>query len=119
MAKDANTPRKASAKLICSELQSLKIAAGILVKTTRAYKRPSAPDGLRQEDVARPADLTVNEISRWENSTFVPPDPKLQDALNISGFDLTKPGGKVLLDLFKFIRDRETDLRELEKEMPT
>ena len=119
MAKDANAPRKASAKLICNEIRSLKIGAGILIKSTRAYKRPSAPDGYRQTDVAQKAHITQNDVSRLENGTYIPDDPQLADALTAAGFVLTHKGGKALLALMKFIRDHESALSHLESEQPT
>jgi len=75
MAGDANTPRKLSARLLKEQIHSLRLTAGILIKSTRSYKRPGTPDGLRQTDVASQIGKTQAQISKIENGTLLLPEP--------------------------------------------
>jgi hypothetical protein len=118
MAGDANTPRKASAKLLKQHIQSLKLIAGILVKVTRAYKSPSDPDGSTQTQVASAAALNQPQISDFENGLSIPNDPQLSAVLTACGFDVSKPGAAAFLSLLMFVRDNEQQLAQLESELP-
>jgi hypothetical protein len=120
MAGEANTPRKASAKLLRQQVDSLKLVAGILIKATRAYKSAADPDGATQTEVGRAANpaVTQPQISNFENGTFIPADPQLSQVLGACGFDLTKPGAGTLVKLLQFIRDNEAALGQLEGELP-
>lgn len=118
MAGDANTPRKASAKLLKQQLQSLQLTAGILIKSTRSYKRPGKPDGLKQTDVAAACGTTQTDMSRIENGSFLPGDPMLRNILAECGFDVSKPGGSAFLKLLKLIRDETPNIDELKNEKP-
>lgn len=118
MAGDANTPRKASAKLLKQQLHALHLTAGILIKSTRSYKRAGKPSGLRQTDVATAIGKLQGEISRVENGTLLFPDPVLCNLLTHSGFDMSKPGGSAMLKLLQFIRDHSDDIEALKDEKP-
>lgn len=118
MAGDANTPRKASAHLLSQQLKSLQLTAGILIKSTRSYKRAGKPDGLKQTDVAVACGTTQTDISRIENGTFIPPDPMLNDILKECGFDTSLPGGSALLKLLQLIRSEAANLSKLPTEKP-
>lgn len=118
MAGDANTPRKASARLLRQQVHALQLTAGILIKATRSYKRPGAPDGLRQTDAAQLIGRTQGEISRIENGTPLLPDPLLEQLLNHCGFDTAAEGGAALLRLLQFLRDEGGNLAALEAERP-
>ncbi|HEL3784171.1 TPA: helix-turn-helix transcriptional regulator [Stenotrophomonas maltophilia] len=118
MAGDANTPRKASAKLLKQQLHSLQLTAGILIKSTRSYKRSGKPDGRKQTDVATVCGTTQTDMSRIENGSFLPGDPMLQKILVECGFDVSKPGGASFLKLLKLIRDEASNIDKIKNEKP-
>ena len=118
MAEQANAPRKATVKLMKQQLKALKLASGIVVKTTRAYKSTRQRDGATQEEVAKKSGLSQNQVSRFENGSFIPNDTELDDALEACGFDLSQPGASSFRDLLQFIRDNEDHLDSIEQELP-
>lgn len=120
MAGEANTPRKASARLLKQQVESLKLVAGILIKVTRAYKSANQPAGSTQTDVGQAANPVISQpqVSNFENGTFIPVDPQLGQVLTACGFDHTKPGAAALVKLLQFIRDNEAALGQLEGELP-
>jgi len=120
MAGEANTPRKASAKLLKHQVDALKMVSGILIKATRAYKSTDDPKGSTQTEVGKAATPVVSQpqVSFFENGTFIPPDPQLGQVLVACGFDLAKPGASAFVRLLQFIRDNETAIGQLEGELP-
>ena len=120
MANEANTPRKASAKLLVNQFEGLKLICGMVTKTTRAYKSPGkAGVPTTQKAVGTAAGLSQPYVSQFENGAVVPAnDIDLQTLLKESGFDLTKPGGAAFYELLKFLRDKENDIQKLEDELP-
>jgi transcriptional regulator with XRE-family HTH domain len=118
MADQANAPRKATVKLLTQQLEALKSACGIVIKTTRAYKSAQQPQGATQQDVSTQSGLSQNEVSRLENGTFIPEDSELDDALEACGFDLSDPGASAFRNMLQFIRDNESDVRSVEEELP-
>ena len=118
MAGDANTPRKASARLLKQQIHSLQLTAGILIKTTRSYKRAGAPNGHLQTEVAGQIGRNQSEISRVENGTLIFPDKDLRKLLVQCGFDLHAPGGRAFFQMLRFLRDHGDNLAQLEDERP-
>lgn len=118
MADQANAPRKATVKLMKQQLKALKLASGIVVKTTRAYKSAQQPEGATQQEVADESGLTQNEVSRFENGSFIPEDTELDDALEACGFDLSQPGASSFREMLQFIRNNEGSLEAIEQELP-
>ena len=120
MANEANTPRKASAKLLVNQFESLKLICGILTKTTRAYKSPGkAGAPTTQTAVGAAAGFSQPYISQFENGAVVPAnDADLKTLLSESGFDIRNPGGSAFFELLKFLRDKESDIQKLEDELP-
>jgi transcriptional regulator with XRE-family HTH domain len=104
--------------LLKQQLHALQLTAGILIKSTRSYKRPGTPDGLRQADVAMSSGKAQGEISRFENGTLLFPDPTLRLLLQKYGFDMTAPGGTALLRLLQFLRDEGENIAKIENEKP-
>jgi hypothetical protein len=117
MAKDANAPRLAAAKLLNVQLDAVRRCAGMLVKATRSYKRPGKQDGLRQQDVVA-SGLNQGEISKFENGGKVPAKEKLQETLKECGFHVDAEGGQAFLALLSFLRDHGNNIKRIEKEMP-
>jgi hypothetical protein len=120
MANKANTPRKASAKLLVNQFESLKLICGMVTKVTRAYiSSGKAGTPTTQRAVGATAGLSQSYISQFENGAVVPAnDVDLQTILTESGFDIRKPGALAFFELLKFIRDKESDIQKLEEELP-
>jgi hypothetical protein len=118
MARDANAPRLAAAKLLKVQLDAVRRSAGMLVKATRSYKRPGKPEGLRQKDVEKASGLHQSAISQFENNGKVPEEAKLQETLRECGFHLDEKGGKAFLELLTFLRKYGGDIKSIEKEKP-
>ncbi|WP_295430127.1 helix-turn-helix transcriptional regulator [uncultured Thiodictyon sp.] len=118
MTGEANVPRKFAAKLLANEVESLKLTCALLVKMTRAYKSSTQPDGATQTDIASNSGLHRPQVSLLENGKFIPDDERLSAALTACGFDLNKKGATAFYALLRFIRDKESDLQQLEKELP-
>jgi hypothetical protein len=115
MAGDANSPRLGTARLLQQEVAALKLTCGILVKTTRAYKRPGKPTGLRQPDCKA---LSQAALSNLELGKSIPGDPKLASILTEVGFDPGLASTQALLALMQFLRDHAKDIKALEDDEP-
>jgi len=100
------------------QVGTLKSAAGLVVKTTRAYKSTSMPDGLTQTAVEEATGVQQPYISKFENGDEILKDPDLGKVLDECGVDRSKPGGAAFFDLLKYIRDHEAALAKLEGELP-
>lgn len=118
MAEQANTPRQASCRVVVHQLQGLKLVAGIVLKTTRAYKRPGQPQGKTQTDIQNETEFRQEYMSAFETGGTIPSDPALGQVLLACGFDTTKPGAAAFERLLRFVRDNEDDLAKLEGEIP-
>ena len=126
MAIVSNVNRRAAAKAIVQQIDTLKTIIGIAVQTHRAYEFTGRNNGngLRQEDVAAAAsqygpNVSQGLISQFENGAQIPSDPRLENILRAAGFHFgPNSGGSALLAVLQAIRDHQDDIVRIVTEQP-
>jgi len=120
MAREAYTPRLATARLFLAQLDCLRRTAGLLIKATRDFRSPARPpDKQTQHAVAEKADVGRGLVIALEQGGAIPASPNLGKILRAAGFRMQKgTGGHALRQLLARIRDLEDALALLPDEKP-
>jgi|GEM_PF-3197437 len=119
MASQANIGRMATAELLKYELKTISITAGLLLKAYRSYKRPGAPNGFTQIDIADQTGIAQSVISRIETGKHVELSSReISDILEACGVDVSNQAGKSLLALLVFLNEHESGLHSLKDLAP-
>jgi predicted transcriptional regulator len=119
MASQANIGRMATAELLKYELKTISITAGLLLKTYRSYKRPGAPSGFTQIDIADQTGVAQSVISKIETGKQIDLSRReISDVLKACGVDVTRQAGKSLLELLVFLNEHESGLHGLKDLVP-
>lgn len=119
MAGQANIGRKTTAELLKSELKTISLTAGLLIKAYRSYKRPGAPNGLTQRDIANKIGVNESQISHLENGkSHGLSKNDLKKLLKLYGFDVQSASGLSILALLDFLREHTIGIKQLPSDEP-